>query len=329
MHSCFYSDIKKLKWVPGTIFYLPMIWTPCDTTSHCTLYSHEFQGPSSTYLWSELPVVPHYIVLYTPMSSRSHLILTHDLNTLWWHITLYSILPWVQGPFRTYPWSEFPVVPHYIVLYTPMSSRSQLILTHDLNSLWYHITLYSILPWVQGTIQYLPMIWIPCGATFHCTPHSHEFQEPSNTHPWSEFPVVPHYIVLYTPMSSRDHPVLTYDLNSLWCHITLYSTLQRVPGAIQVLTGSAVKDSADVRFRDDLLVHDKQQQHCYTLLPHYNNVNWKHNFNNLIQKCLLQGVNTNHPDFVLSSAGTSIKVIVLLLIYTVYPWFEHCEYALM
>ena len=226
-----------------------------------------------------------------------------------------------QGPFTINPWSELPVVPHYIVLSTSMSSRDYPVLTHNLNSLWCHITLYCPLAWALGITQYSPTIWTPCGATLHCTLHSHEFQGPLSTNPWSELPVVTHYIVLYPPMSSRSHLILTHDLNTLWCHITLYSTLPWVPGTIQILTSSAVDDSADVGFRDDLLVHDKQQQHCYTLHPvtRIENIIW----------CLLQGVNTNHPDFVLSNGDTSIKVTVLPLIYTVHPWFEHREYALM
>ena len=38
--------------------------------------------------------------------------------------------------------------------------------------------------------------------------------------------------------------------------------------------------------------------------------------------------NTKHPDSVLSSADTSIKVTILPLTYAVYPWSEHCECAL-
>ena len=91
----------------------------------------------------------------------------------------------------TYPWSELPLVAHYIVLYTPMSSRDHPVLTHDLNSLWWHITLYYTLPWVPGTIQYLPMIWTPSGGTLHCTLHSHEFQGPSKYWQAAQLTTVP------------------------------------------------------------------------------------------------------------------------------------------
>ena len=37
---------------------------------------------------------------------------------------------------------------------------------------------------------------------------------------------------------------------------------------------------------------------------------------------------TKHPEFLLSSADTSIKVTVLPLTSAVYPWFEHCECTL-
>ena len=40
-------------------------------------------------------------------------------------------------------------------------------------------------------------------------------------------------------------------------------------------------------------------------------------------------MNTKQPDFVLSSADTSIKVTVLPLTFAVYPWSEHCEFALI
>ena len=117
-----------------------------------------------------------------------------------------------------------------------------------------HYTLYFSHS-VLETIQYLPMIWTPCGATLRCTLHSHEFSRLPSTYPWSELPVVTHYIVLYTPMSSRDHLELTHDLNSLWCHTTLYSTLPWVPRTIQVLTSSAVHSSGDVRSADKVPDH--------------------------------------------------------------------------
>ena len=163
-------------------------------------------------------------------SSMDHPGLTHDLNPLWCHITLYPWVPgtiqylpmigtpcgdtlhWTlhshefQGPFNTYSWSKF--------------------------NIWYHTTLCSTLTLIPGTTQYLPMIWTPCGDTLHFILPSHEFHGPSSTYPWSELPLVPHYIVLYTSMSFRDHPVLTHDLNSLWDHITLHSTLPWVPGTI-------------------------------------------------------------------------------------------------
>ena len=49
----------------------------------------------------------------------------------------------------------------------------------------------------------------------------------------------------------------------------------------------------------------------------------------LSRNAIHKGVNEKHPDFVLSSADTSIKVSVLPLAYAVYIWSEHCECALM
>ena len=42
-----------------------------------------------------------------------------------------------------------------------------------------------------------------------------------------------------------------------------------------------------------------------------------------------EGVNLKHPNFVLSSIDTSIKMTVLPLTYAVHPWSEHCECSLM
>ena len=43
-----------------------------------------------------------------------------------------------------------------------------------------------------------------------------------------------------------------------------------------------------------------------------------------------KGINTKHPNFVLSCVDTSIKVTVLQLIYdALYPWSEHCKWPLM
>ena len=42
-----------------------------------------------------------------------------------------------------------------------------------------------------------------------------------------------------------------------------------------------------------------------------------------------KGINTKHPNFVLSCVDTSIKVTVLPLTYAVYSWSEHYKCALM
>ena len=79
---------------------------------------------------------------------------------------------------------------HVIFCFHESSPSDHPVLTHDLNSLWCHITLYSKLPWVPGTIQYSSMIWTPCGATLHCTLHSHEFQGPSKYWQAAQFTAV-------------------------------------------------------------------------------------------------------------------------------------------
>ena len=181
-----------------------------------------------------------------------------------------------------------------------MSSRDHPIFTYDLNSLWWYITLYSTLPWVLGTIQYLPMIWTPCGATLHCTLHSHEFQGPSNTYSWSKLNIWYHTTLCSTPPLI---PGTTQYLPMIWtpCGDTLHCTLHshefqgpsRYWQAAQFTISMTINSNTVISFTRIVRI----------LIE---NIIWTILFRNAYHK----GINTKHPDVVLSSADTSIKVTI-------------------